>query len=170
MIGNDVIDLALARKESNWKRNGFLEKLFTKWEQDAIKNAQDPETTVWNLWSRKEAAYKIYNRETGVREFSPLKLQCVFETETTGKVICEGRTYVTRTTITADFIETVATGEEQSFSDVYYHRSKVGIQKRNGIPHCNHKPVSISNHGRFESIVSYNPSFDFSFRKSSAIV
>jgi hypothetical protein len=33
MIGNDVVDLALAQKESNWKRKGFLNKLFTSVEQ-----------------------------------------------------------------------------------------------------------------------------------------
>jgi lactate dehydrogenase-like 2-hydroxyacid dehydrogenase len=28
-IGNDIVDLALARKESNWKRPGYLNKIFT---------------------------------------------------------------------------------------------------------------------------------------------
>ena len=56
MIGNDIIDLALARKESNWLRSGFLDKIFTLREKLLISNSQNPETTVWNLWSRKEAA------------------------------------------------------------------------------------------------------------------
>jgi hypothetical protein len=29
VIGNDIVDLALARKESNWKRPGYLNKIFT---------------------------------------------------------------------------------------------------------------------------------------------
>ena len=33
MIGNDIVDLALAQKESNWKRKGFLDKIFTLQEQ-----------------------------------------------------------------------------------------------------------------------------------------
>jgi phosphopantetheinyl transferase (holo-ACP synthase) len=74
MIGNDIVDLALARKESNWQRKGFLDKIFTKKEQLQIVTAQNPETMVWNLWSRKEAVYKIYNRETGIRAFIPLEL------------------------------------------------------------------------------------------------
>ena len=33
MIGNDIVDLDLARKESNWKRKGFLDKIFSLQEQ-----------------------------------------------------------------------------------------------------------------------------------------
>ena len=36
MIGNDVIDLALAKIESNWQRSRFLAKIFTKKEQEII--------------------------------------------------------------------------------------------------------------------------------------
>ena len=72
MIGNDIVDLELARKESNWKRKGFLDKIFAKNEQLLIFNAENPDTMVWNLWSRKEAAYKIYNRQTQIRGYFPL--------------------------------------------------------------------------------------------------
>ena len=37
MIGNDVVDLELAKKESNWQRRGFLSKIFTKNEQRLIR-------------------------------------------------------------------------------------------------------------------------------------
>jgi len=57
MIGNDIVDLELALKESNWKRKGFLNKIFTNEEQLLISSAINPEIMVWNLWSRKEAAY-----------------------------------------------------------------------------------------------------------------
>ena len=86
MIGNDIIDLALALKESNWKRKGFLDKIFTKNEQLLILNTQNPEVMVWNLWSRKEAAYKIYNRQTGIRGYFPLQLEC-FNMEIIDEVI-----------------------------------------------------------------------------------
>jgi hypothetical protein len=36
---------------------------------------------VWNLWSRKEAAYKIYNRETGIRGYFPLQIACNYDDE-----------------------------------------------------------------------------------------
>ena len=38
MIGNDIIDLALAKKENNWQRKGFLDKLFTPKEQLQFQN------------------------------------------------------------------------------------------------------------------------------------
>jgi acyl carrier protein len=77
VIGNDIVDLALARKESNWKRPGYLNKIFTTKEQLLISSAENPNTMVWNLWSRKEAAYKIYNRATGIRGYFPLNLECL---------------------------------------------------------------------------------------------
>ena len=33
MIGNDIVDLNLAKTQSNWQRKGFLERQFTKKEQ-----------------------------------------------------------------------------------------------------------------------------------------
>jgi phosphopantetheinyl transferase (holo-ACP synthase) len=86
VIGNDIVDLALARKESNWKRPGYLNKIFTTKEQLLISSAENPNTMVWNLWSRKGAAYKIYNRATGIRGYFPLNLECAYENSTTGSV------------------------------------------------------------------------------------
>ena len=34
MIGNDIVDLKQAAKDSNWQRPRFLDKVFTKHEQD----------------------------------------------------------------------------------------------------------------------------------------
>ena len=98
MIGNDIVDLTLARKESHWKRVGFLEKIFTKREQLLILNAQNKEQMVWNLWTRKEAVYKIYNRQTGIRAFIPLQLECfdskIINGIILGKVVCNNIIYL----------------------------------------------------------------------------
>ncbi|HMI08075.1 MAG TPA: 4'-phosphopantetheinyl transferase superfamily protein [Flavobacterium sp.] len=175
MIGNDVIDLALARKESNWKREGFLDKIFTAKERAIILEAENPESIVWNLWSRKEAAYKIYNRNTGKRGFFPLEIECTFETRETGSVNCKGLRCFTKTEIDNDSIRTVAVTEEAYFKDILMLKDRVGIEKSNGIPFIGSSgsPVSISHHGRFEQIVAvgnYNPNLDFSFRNNKAIV
>jgi phosphopantetheinyl transferase (holo-ACP synthase) len=58
MIGNDVVDLVLARKKV-WRRTGYLQKIFTESEQLLIENSSNPHVLVWKLWSMKEAAYKI---------------------------------------------------------------------------------------------------------------
>ena len=162
MIGNDIVDLAIAKKDSNWKRRGFLDKIFTTTEQILIKDAQDQDLMVWNLWSRKEAAYKIYNRETSVRAYIPLQLECVFENTTSGKVICNGKTYRTTTVISRDKIHTIALGEELCFSGIEFLKSCDQVIKKKGLPYHvdTHKntirPVSVSHHGRFSATVAHS--------------
>jgi len=154
MIGNDVVDLALARKESNWKRNGFLQKIFTNKEQFQIENAQDPEQKVWELWSRKEAAYKIWNRENMIRLFNPLQFECLTEASGLEKVSFENQFFFTKTIVSQESIQTIAVCQKSYFDNIIHHPNRSGIVKENGIPFLNNKSVSISNHGRFESIVS----------------
>lgn len=76
MIGNDLVDLKLAAKQSNWQRKGFLDKLFTPIEQGYILNSDNPFETVWLLWSMKESAYKVYLQMHNDRFFAPKKLMC----------------------------------------------------------------------------------------------
>ena len=42
MIGNDIVDLQLAKKQSNWQRKGFLDKQFTVSEQEEIARSKNP--------------------------------------------------------------------------------------------------------------------------------
>ena len=62
-LGNDIIDLNLAKTQSNWERKGFLEKQFTEQEQEIILNSTNSFLQVWLFWSMKEAAYKCYTQE-----------------------------------------------------------------------------------------------------------
>ena len=71
MVGNDIDDLNLASKESNWQRKGFLEKQFTKKEQREILAAENPFLKVWLFWSMKEAAYKCYTQNFEKRLITP---------------------------------------------------------------------------------------------------
>jgi phosphopantetheinyl transferase (holo-ACP synthase) len=164
MIGNDIVDLALAQKDSNWKRKRFLDKIFTKNEQFQILNAKNPTIMVWNLWSRKEAAYKIYNRKTQIRGYFPLQFEC-FDLEisdkfTFGKVIIKDFIYFTKTEIKTQYINTIAVEKVNDFDHVKILETRKNIQKKNGIPNYFEssttltKPVSISHHGRFEQIIT----------------
>ena len=164
MIGNDIVDLALARKESNWKRKGFLDKIFSQNEQLLISNAANPEIMVWNLWSRKEAAYKIYNQKTQIRGYFPLQLEC-FDLEFIngihfGKVAIKGKVYFTKTEITTEFINTIAAENVNDFGKIKVLENRKDIKKNDGIPsyldkeNSIQKSVSISHHGRFEQIIS----------------
>jgi phosphopantetheinyl transferase (holo-ACP synthase) len=160
VIGNDIVDLALARKESNWKRHGYLNKIFTTKEQMLILTAKNPDIMVWNLWSRKEAAYKIYNRATGVRGYFPLKLECTYENYTTGSVSCKGYTFYTKTVINAEKIHTIAVTCIKDFKLVKVLGPDIEIIKKNGIPFLIEdksntiRPFSKSHHGRFSASVA----------------
>lgn len=164
MIGNDIVDLALAQKESNWKRKGFLDKIFTSNEQLLILNARNPTIMVWNLWSRKEAAYKIYNRQTQIRGYFPIQLECfdleIIDSVIFGKIVIKDLVYFTKTVITNQFINTIAVEKPQDFDKITTLENRKNIRKNNGIPSYFEKensvprPISISHHGRFEQIIS----------------
>ncbi|WP_310560626.1 4'-phosphopantetheinyl transferase superfamily protein [Flavobacterium sp.] len=164
MIGNDIVDLALAQQESNWKRKGFLDKIFSKNEQLLISNAENPAIMVWNLWSRKEAAYKIYNRKTQIRGYFPLQFEC-FDLRSIdgiifGKVAIKSFVYFTKTEINFEFIHTIAVENTRGFQNIKTLENRKNIKKNNGIPNyfdeynSVSKLVSISHHGRFERIIS----------------
>lgn len=161
MIGNDIVDLALAKKESDWKRPGYLEKIFTIKEQLLIHNAQNQDEMVWNLWSRKEAAYKIYNRETGIRAYIPTQLECIYENTTFGIVNCKGNIYYTKTTILGDKIHTIAVIDKSFFNQIVYLNPNEQLNKINGIPFLNNadsktmKPVSKTHHGRYKATIAF---------------
>jgi len=164
VIGNDIVDLALAKKESNWKRKGFLDKIFTEKEQIMISKAENQELMVWNLWSRKEAAYKIYNRETQIRAYIPLQLECfnleIIDGFYFGKVVIKNCIYFTKTAVKSQFINTIAVVNSQDFDTIKILKNLENIQKYNGIPSYIEndklatKPISISHHGRFKQIIS----------------
>ena len=155
MIGNDVIDLAAARKESNWRRSGFLQKIFSDYEKAVITKYPDPEVMVWVLWSMKESAYKIYNRDTGIRAFIPHLLECTIDPKNTlsGSVIIKNQTYFTRTIIENEMIHTVAVKDIKDFSRVSEVDCSDVIKDKSGLPFCNlfqpETPASVSHHGRF---------------------
>ena len=160
MIGNDIVDLSLAPKESNWKRKGFLDKIFTKNEQLLIIKSDNPENMVWNLWTRKEAAYKIFNRNTGVRIYNPIQFECFDTDKSIGKVMNNGVLYYTKTEINVDYIHTISVLNRTDFKNIKIINRSNEIIKIEGIPYlkeANNKkinPISISNHGNFEKIVS----------------
>ena len=159
MIGNDIVDLALARKESNWKRIGFYDKIFTPKEQSFINLSENQEIEVWNLWSRKEAAYKIYNRQTQIRKYNPKQFECFDLNFEIGKVGFGNQVFYTKTEITTDYIYTIAVSYIENFNKIQTLDTTVIIQKQNGIPFYIIEnqiinSISKTNHGRYERIIS----------------
>lgn len=119
MIGSDIIDLQLADRQSNWRRKGFLEKVFTASERKILAASADKNSCVWLLWSMKEAAYKAHQR----KKLLPRRLnwtiqQCVTleyeNNKATGIVQIEEDEYFTFSQLTPEVIHTIAVDEENS--------------------------------------------------------
>jgi len=108
MTGNDIVDMATAAAESNWKRKGFLEKVFTPQEQRYIRETASPDEMVWKLWSMKESAYKIYTRQYGGRFFAPLRFNCTVLNGSAGMVETGNITYHTVTHSSKKYIYSIA--------------------------------------------------------------
>jgi phosphopantetheinyl transferase (holo-ACP synthase) len=108
MSGNDIVDMASAAAESNWKRKGFLEKVFTAQEQQYIREAASPDEMVWKLWSMKESAYKVYTRQYGGRFFAPKKFNSTLLNASAGMVEISDVTYHTVTFSCKKYIYSIA--------------------------------------------------------------
>jgi len=167
MIGNDVVDILQSRVESNWQRPGFIQKIFTDDEQLLIAKTSEPEILVWLLWSMKEAAYKIFNRQTGIRRYIPKKLECTIlykdNNYCEGQVMCFDSLYYTTTIITKDSLHTVALTCLTNLNNVIEIENKMILKNKYGFPyiydiHKNvHSDVSVSHHGRFKKVVTLKP-------------
>ena len=157
MIGNDIVDLDVARKESNWKRDGYLNKIFTNLEQEFILKSSNPDETVWNLWSRKEAVYKIILQRGGSRGYYPSKINCLNTNCNEGIVVFKNQFYHTKTTVSKEYIHTVAIENSVDYIKIKSVENSNFIQKIDNIPFFvkDNKiyPASKSHHGKFEKIV-----------------
>lgn len=176
MIGNDIIDLSLAKTQSNFQRKGFLEKLFSANEQQLILNAPNSFEMVWRLWSMKEAAYKIYTQQHSIRFFSPKKFECKLTKELNGEICFKEQNFYSSSIINQYYIFTIANlkNEKRSYSEMMSPNqidSKIKnklndltglniseiVQKksRNGAPSYHYKKnlltssCSISHHGNY---------------------
>ncbi|WP_439131545.1 4'-phosphopantetheinyl transferase family protein [Polaribacter sp.] len=179
-IGNDVVDLNLAKTQSNWQRRGFLEKLFTKEEQKEILYAKNSFLKVWLFWSMKEAAYKCYTQQFQERFFSPLKFSCKTEKISSGIVTIGLRKYHVKYIITNNYIHSVAQerlsnimvenlfliANKKHLSKIINHKilfhfdDDVQLKKNTiGIPLLYHNnkvlpiSISISHHGKYGAFV-----------------
>jgi len=114
MIGNDIVDLELAKTQSNWQRKGFLEKQFTPYEQKNILNSKNSFLQVWLFWSMKEAAYKCHVQEFQKRFFAPKKISCKILSNSEGIVEIESSLYCIKYLISTRYIHSCAVKNKNS--------------------------------------------------------
>lgn len=117
MIGNDIVDLQLAARQSNWRRKGFLEKVFSAGERQYISASKDSHRMVWLLWSMKEAAYKAHQRQYHLpRKLTWQNFECFLtftsEKKASGVVKSEDAEYYTASEASEEYIHTSAKASE----------------------------------------------------------
>ncbi|MDN3585633.1 4'-phosphopantetheinyl transferase superfamily protein [Pedobacter aquatilis] len=147
MLGNDIVDLVLAKTQSNWQRKGYLSKIFTSEEESLILSSKNPDTMVWLLWSMKEAAYKINNRQTGIRNFAPKDLKCDLLHAT---VNINNQIYHTKSSINTAYIHTVSAINLERLENI-----RTSIYQVPDFPghYKESNPASTSHHGRYLALV-----------------
>ena len=134
MIGNDVVDFKQAQRESDWRRPGFLERVFTPSELNYIHQAQDADRMVWLLWSMKEASYKAHQRRLDLpRSLDWQAQECFIDTQTTdsvkGRVRIGKEWYQLHSQLNRNFVLSVATcGEGTQFRSICDTRKPTKIQ------------------------------------------
>jgi phosphopantetheinyl transferase (holo-ACP synthase) len=161
MIGNDVVDLVLAKTESNWKRKGYLDKLYTTLEQSLIQNAPNQDKMVWLLWSIKESVYKAYQRINYNPGFYAIKIEIqsllFVNNEYESVIELFDTTFYGKSTINDQIIKTVVVHRKTDFEKIINLDYIDYIKDKNGlpIPVDSGKPISVSHHGRAKVIVGF---------------
>lgn len=133
-IGNDIVDLNLAKTQSNWLRKGFLEKQFTMQEQKIILSSNNPFEQVWLFWSMKEAAYKCYTQDYPKRFFAPKKFSCQIINSSLGVVQIASKKYHVKYFITNDYV----------YSEAQEHKSVKMVSELFYIDNQEHKSKNIN--------------------------
>lgn len=74
-IGNDIVSIKHTIENKHFLTQRYLDKLFTPSEQSFIWSTHMPAYAVWLMWTAKESAYKIYNKQSGKRMYHPKKFE-----------------------------------------------------------------------------------------------
>ena len=157
MIGNDIVDLGQAAKESNWQRKGYLDKIFTAEERFLISTAGDPGIMVWLLWTMKESAYKVHSRETKIRTFTPGCIACsnliLLSEIATGNVNYEDQTYFTASSIHENYIHTIAAQHKTVLKEACI---RISLYAPLNVDYKSTQPDCVSHHGSYLALIYLN--------------
>jgi phosphopantetheinyl transferase (holo-ACP synthase) len=154
-IGNDVVDFDKAKADSNWQRAGYLSKIFTDNEQILINKSENQEIAVWQLWSQKEAVYKLVRQLGAKRGFYPKKIIGNLNHFNRQQIQYEGKFYYCQTIIFETHLHTIALENPIHFEGIKEVTSDIIIEKIGDFPYIKTTenqqiPISKSHHGAFE--------------------
>jgi len=145
VIGNDIVDLGLARQTTHWKRKTYLQKLYSPSEQQLILESSDSIAMLWRLWSMKESGYKLFLQSGGNPFYNPTKIECSLRSISDGSIqigsftaethTCEKNNYlfsIAKKNLQATFKSKVfcVEGENPSEVSAYCHHYIIALISR----------------------------------------
>jgi len=110
-IGNDIIDLSYWLPLNKASNPRYIDKICTKKEKQTLAFAKNPNLMLMQLWSMKEAAYKVAIKLGAKRAFIPKRLECRIIDERRGLVCSEWGEMETDTEGNANYIHTIANSD-----------------------------------------------------------
>ncbi|WP_373056239.1 4'-phosphopantetheinyl transferase superfamily protein [Zunongwangia sp. H14] len=134
MIGNDIVDLELAARESNFMRPGLQEKVLTEAERYVIRTSKFPEEQFWLFWTMKEAVYKAHQRRFNLsRKFNPKEFKCSckvsMDFRISGTVYIQNFKYSTDAKLSEGFIHCLATASPSEEIKFKIFSEKTALKK-----------------------------------------
>ncbi|MCH2187361.1 4'-phosphopantetheinyl transferase superfamily protein [Myxococcota bacterium] len=75
MVGNDVVDVIDFEAEPLAARDRFDARVFRPVEREAILRSPNPSRERWCHWAAKEAAYKLFKKQSPATIFSPVRFE-----------------------------------------------------------------------------------------------
>lgn len=120
MIGNDIVDLRLAKSAHRWREQRFQEKVFCEQEQNLITQVSDPFGCLWRFWTMKESAYKVFKQTSPESTFSPISFTCRLLTDSMGMVNFGSTQYKMQTFSNKLFIYSFCTDHQSNIIENQY--------------------------------------------------
>lgn len=170
MIGNDIVDLDLARQSSDIFRPRYFEKILNASELNFVENSKNQFLYFWRIWTLKEAAYKAFQRLLLFDDFfNPSLFSTKMINDEMASVSFQNQSLDFETETNSDFIYSWTSSVQHNV--LGYSKFKVlaklnqdlssksfDVNKDiNGLPFAKifqqKTPISISHHGRFYALV-----------------
>ena len=123
MIGNDIVDLSIARVGAGTRRTRYLKKIYTEEEIDLINNSNNEDLMIWLMWSLKESVYKIIVRREKKIRYAPKSICCksvisLQNDSYQSTVLYNGSTFTSISTIKGDCIHTIAFDDQEIYPQI----------------------------------------------------
>lgn len=92
-VGNDIVDLNHPHAKEKSKDLRFLKRVFLPDEERQILASHEPDTMLWTLWTGKEAAYKVVQKDRHNVPSTPRLYKVSFDEASELVSVPEGKTF-----------------------------------------------------------------------------